>query len=135
MSINFLVKRLNLVIGILKHNHRNITILIELLYEKSKSMKDFVVLCVLYRPPSRSNGIEFSSYYHLSITLTSHNHDFLLTFFRCCIGEFDTWSSNIFQLLICAKSTTTTVREISAFFYANGLPLLYSTLFYLLCNE
>jgi hypothetical protein len=58
----------------------------------------------------------------------------LLTFLRC-IGEFDTWHSNIFQFLLCAKSTTNIVKEVAAFFYGNGLSLRYATLIYLLCNE
>jgi hypothetical protein len=59
----------------------------------------------------------------------------LLTFLRLCIGEFDTWPSNIFHLLVCTRPTAATIREVAAFFYGNGLPLCYASFFYLTCNE
>jgi hypothetical protein len=93
--------------------------------EKSKSMKDLVVN-VLYRPLTPWNGY---NYHHLSITFAGQVTIMilLLTFLICCIGEFDIWPSNIFQFLVCAKpTTTTTVKEVAAFFYENGLPLRYA---------
>jgi hypothetical protein len=69
-------KRLKLVIGIQKHNHRNICMLLGKLCDKSKSMRDLVVN-VMYRPLARWNGY---NYHHLSITFPGHNHDYSYDF-------------------------------------------------------
>jgi hypothetical protein len=75
-----------------------------------------------------------SNYYYLSITFADHFMNLLL-FLSCCIGEFDTWPSNIFRLLFIDNPHPAAIRDVSAFFYGNNLSLRYASLFYVICNE
>jgi len=59
----------------------------------------------------------------------------LLTLLRSCIGEFESWPSNIFQLCVCDRPSATNIREVAAFFYGNGLFFRYASFFYVMCNE
>lgn len=59
----------------------------------------------------------------------------LLPFLRCCIGEFDAWPSTILQLLFIDKPHPEGIKDLSAFFFGNGLSLRYASFFYDKCNE
>ena len=59
----------------------------------------------------------------------------LLPFLRCCIGEFDAWPSTILKLLFIDKPNVVGIRDLSAFFFGNGLSLRYAGFFYDKCNE
>ena len=45
------------------------------------------------------------------------------------------WPSTIFKLLFIDGPHPTAIREVSAFFYGNGLSLRYASFFFVVCNE
>jgi hypothetical protein len=59
----------------------------------------------------------------------------LLPFVTRCIAELDEWPSDILRLLFCDDCKVTHIRDVCAFLYGNGLPLIFATKLYLYVND
>ena len=85
---------------------------------------------VTYTTQSVRYKIQLTSYHHI----IQDSDMYLLLFIEISVGDFGLWPFDVPSALFLDLTTDQTVRELSPFFYGNGVPLWIAEKHSALCN-